>query len=323
MKKVIKTSLKILGWIILGIVTLLLLAALLIQTDFVKKKISSFAEKQANTFINGELTLGEIGGNFFTGINLEDILISQNGDTLGYIQELKASYNLLPLIDGKLDIQSVQVGSPRVFLKQINDSTWNVQQLIKASTDTTTANTSSSNFAIDLAKFRLVDGTIFIDSQDTLIPREINKFAIVFSGAYSADKQSLKMDEFSFNARQPDVSVEKLIFTINRDKESIVLKDFELKTAKNQLQGDGDFAEASDPYGNANFKTAPIALSEFQFILPDLQLPARPVFTLEASLRDEKVKAVIQLEAEDQKFHFDLVSENLYIFLFNPENTEL
>jgi len=323
MKKVITYTLKILGWTILGIVTILLLAVLLLQTSFIKKKIASFAEKQANTFINGELTLGEIGGNFFSRISLKNILITQNGDTVGYIQELKASYNLLPLIDGKLDLQNVQLSGPRIFLKQINDSTWNIQQLIKPSTDTTTADTASSDFAIDLAKFQLADGVIYIDSQDTLIPQEINQLRILLSGAYSADKQSLKMDEFSFNARQPDVSIEKLVFNINRDKEAIILKDFELKTTKNQLQGDGDFAEAPDRKGNANFKSAPIVLSEFQFVLPDLQLPATPVFTLEANLHDEKVKAIIQLEAEDQKFHFDLVSENLYAFIFNPEDTEL
>lgn len=323
MKKVIKYTLKTLGWIILGILTLLILAALLIQTSFLKKKIASFAVKQANTFINGDVTLGEIDGNFFTGIILRDILITQGGDTVGYIKELKTNYNLIPLIRGKLDLLSVQLTGPRIFLKQINDSTWNVQQLIKPSSDTTPSDTTASDFAIDLAIFKLTDGIIHIDSPDTLIPREINQLKIMLSGSYSAKKQALKMDEFSFNTRQPDVTLQKLAFSLKRDQESIVLKDFVLKTAKNQLQGDADFSEARGREGNANFKSGPIQLSEFEFALPDLQFPATPTFALEANLADDKVIATIQVEDKEQKVYFDLVSDNLYAFIFRPENNQL
>ncbi|MDD3890866.1 MAG: translocation/assembly module TamB domain-containing protein [Bacteroidales bacterium] len=323
MKKVITYTLKILGWIILGIVTLLLLVALLIQTSFVKKKIASFAEKQANTFINGKLTLGDINGNFFTGISLKNILITHEGDTIGYFEEISATYNLLPLIGGKLDVRNVLLSHPRIFLKQINDSTWNVQQLIKPSASTTPSDTTTSNFAINLAKFHLANGTIYINSPDTLIPREIDQLKIILSGSYSADAQSLKMDEFSFNTQQPAISLEKIVFNLKRDKESIVLKDFVLKTTKNQLQGEADYAEAPNRKGNANFKSTPIRLSEFEFVLPDFQLPATPIFTLESSLHNEGVKAIIQVEDKGQKIYFNLVSENLYAFIFNPENTEL
>ncbi len=323
MKKVIIYTLKILGWIVLGIVAILLLAVLLLQTSFLKKKIAVFAEKQANTFINGEVKLGELSGNFFTGIILKDVLITQKGDTIGYIKELKTTYSLIPLISGTLDLRSVQLEGPRIFLKQINDSTWNVQQLIKPSADTTPTDTTPSNFTINLAMLRLTDGTIHIDSPDTLIPREINQLRILLSGSYHAEKQALKMEEFSFNTRHPDFSLKKLVFDVKRDKESIVLKDFVLKTAKNQLEGDADFSEAPGRKGNANFKSAPIQLSEFEFVLPDLQLPATPIFTFEANLANDEVLATIQIEDKEQKLYFDLVSENLYAFIFNPEETQL
>ncbi len=323
MKKIITYTLKILGWIILGIITLLILAALLIQTSFVKKKIAAFAEKQANIFINGEVSLGSIEGNFFTGISIKNILITQKGDTIGYIQEIKTNYNLFPLLGGKLDVRNVQIGGPRIFLEQINDSTWNVQQLIKASADTTPTDTTASNFAIDVKLFQLVNGYIRIKTADTLIPKEITNLKLLFSGSYSSDEQAIKMDEFSFNTRQPDVSLEKLVFSLKRDKESIVLKNFNLKTAKNQLKGDADFSEAPNRKGNASFNSAPIQVSEFEFALPDLQLPANPVFSFDASLRNDSVNATMSIEDKDQKIHFDLNSENLYAFIFNTDETIL
>jgi translocation and assembly module TamB len=78
MKKVIKHILRILGWMILGIIILLVLVSLLIQTRPVKNKLADVAENQSSKFIHGELAVGKIDGNFFTEIILEDFLVSYN-----------------------------------------------------------------------------------------------------------------------------------------------------------------------------------------------------------------------------------------------------
>jgi len=323
MKKVITYTLKILGWIFLGVVTLLILAALLIQTPFAKRKIASIAENQAGSFIHGQLSLGEIDGNFFTHLSLKDLLITQETDTLAYIKEISTSYNLLPLIDGKLQILNLKLLEPRVFLEQLNDSTWNVQQLIKTSDSEPTTDTTSSDFAVNLDRFQLENGSIQIDSPDTLIPREINRIELQLSGAYQTDKQELNLNEFSFTTREPNISLEKLTFSLRRNKEAMTLNDFVLKTAKNQFQGEADYAETPSRKGNANFESAPIKLSEFEFVLPDFQFPATPVFTLQASLRHDSVRALVEIEDKNQRISIDLVSENLYDFILNPEKAEL
>lgn len=323
MKKVTKYILKILGWIVLGLIILLLLSALLLQTTFVKKKIATFAENQAKNFITGQVTIGELNGNFFTNLSLDDLLISHNDDTLGYIKELSASYNLLPLIDSKLHLLNLKIASPRFILKQINDSTWNVQQLIKASDNETTNDTTSSNFAVKLDQFSLENGQVKIDSPDTLFPREINQMKLLLSGDYQANEQYLKLEELSFDTRQPAVSLEKLTFNLRRNQESLELNDFVLKTTKNQLQGEADYAEEPIRKGNANLKSKPIQLSEFEFVLPDLQLPASPVFTLQANIHKDSVQALVEIEDKNQYISIDLVSENLYDFIINPEKAEL
>jgi uncharacterized protein involved in outer membrane biogenesis len=52
-------------------------------------------------------------------------------DTLAQIDEIKAGYNLWPLLRNTLEIHSAEIIRPRIFLKQENDSVWNVQQLVK------------------------------------------------------------------------------------------------------------------------------------------------------------------------------------------------
>src|SRR6056297_3373983 len=109
MKKGITYGLRILGWLIAGILILLLLVSLLIQTRPVKERIARISEKQAGNVLNGELSIGKIDGNFFTGLSLENILLTYQNDTLAYIEKFSANYNLLPLLSRKLDVTSAEI----------------------------------------------------------------------------------------------------------------------------------------------------------------------------------------------------------------------
>ncbi|MEE4285365.1 MAG: hypothetical protein V2I31_04425, partial [Mariniphaga sp.] len=72
MKKGIKYGVVVPGSIILGILLLLLLAALILQTQPAKQKIARVAEIQVGKFINGNLSIGKIEGNFFTHLSLKN-----------------------------------------------------------------------------------------------------------------------------------------------------------------------------------------------------------------------------------------------------------
>lgn len=319
MKKILKYTVGILLWILLSIVALLVLVLLLIQTGPVKKKLAGIASEQASVFVNGEVNVGAIEGNFLTHIKLKNVLLSDiNKDTVAHIEQIDASYSLLSLLYSELRVNSLGIHTPTIFLKQLNDSTWNVQNIVKPSdpekVDTTT---SSGSLNIYMQQFILSDGNVFIQSPDTIIPRKIADLNSEISLRYTSEKQEIQLKSFSFTSLKPQVQLQQLSLQLTRTAQKIVLKDFYIKTALNKLQGEAQYISEPDTMANASLNSDPLQLEEFEFFIPGLQFPATPVFSFDASLKKDSVRATLELQDKDQRININLHSANLLAFIQN------
>ncbi|WP_423127682.1 translocation/assembly module TamB domain-containing protein [Gaoshiqia sp. Z1-71] len=324
MLKIITYGLRILGWLALALTVLLLSVALLIQTKPVKRKLARLVERQAANFLHARLSIGEIDGNFFTHLSFRNVLLTSQSDTIAFIEALDARYNLRALSDRKLELRRISVGKPFFFLKQINDSTWNVQEMIKPlPPDSVVDTTASKPFEIDLALFQIEEGSVRIDASDTLIPRQVNQINTRLSLNYSGEQQSLRLHDFSFVTSRPDFTVKQLSFDLSVNSELTELKRFYLKTAQNQLNGELTYAENVKTESTARIESAPLRWNEFEFFLPDLKIPATPVFKMDAAVRQGSLIASLELADQDQRISFELESENLTEWIFNQDSLQL
>ena len=323
MKKGIKYGLVVPGMLFLGILLLVLLTALLIQTEPAKRKIARIAETQVNKIINGNLTIGKIEGNFFTRLSIKNVLITMEQDTLAYIEEIKAGYNLWPLLRNTLEIYSAEIIHPQIFLKQVNDSVWNVQQIVKPGPEKPELEPEpSSGFNIRLPVFRLVDGFIRTETYDTIIPQRIENLNTELSLVWVENEQQARLKQFSFSARNPDFNLNRLEFLISQKHTFIELEDFRIETAINQLNGEAGFSPEKKE-GEANFKIPALNLSEFSYFLPYLKFPATPDIKLQARMDEKNARATLLLEDQNQQITLQVASDNLTEFLFNSEENIL
>jgi translocation and assembly module TamB len=313
LKKWIIYSFRILGGLILFIIIVVLLAAVLIQTKPVKNKLARIAGVQASKFIEGEVTVGKIDGNFFTHIILEDILLTQDNDTIAYIQGFHAGYDLLALLKGTIDVHSALIERPYIFLEQLNDSVWNVQQLVTPSEEPDTVSTDS--MPINISRFRITGGHIIISSPDTVIPRQINNLNTQLSLKWSDSEKLIVMNNFSFQTRQPELQLNRLEFRFREHDQVFELNDFYLETAQNQLEGSAMFQMDPDRKGSASFKTGELHPGEFEYYIPVFGMEARPVISIEAILLNDSVYLEAEVAHQNQVFTVDLSSPNLYTFL--------
>src|SRR5690554_5226465 len=116
MRRTLKYIFKLVGGLLLILLLVVLLISLLIQLKPVKNQIARIAEQQTSKYINGELSIGELDGNFFTEIHLERVLLKQEGDTLAHVGILNLRYNLLSLLDGVVDLHSARIENPYIYL---------------------------------------------------------------------------------------------------------------------------------------------------------------------------------------------------------------
>ena len=127
LKKIAKLLTYSLGSFILLVVFLLLL----LQTDMVKRYLLGLGVDKVNARLNGELTVGGISGSLFGDLELTDITIVRQQDTICGIQRIKLGYQLSPILDQQIMIDSVIIDSVTLSVRQYADSSWNLDGLMK------------------------------------------------------------------------------------------------------------------------------------------------------------------------------------------------
>jgi translocation and assembly module TamB len=322
MRKILKYTFKILGGLILILLLIVLLVSLLIQTRVAKDKITIIAERQASGFIHGNLQIGRLGGNFFTRLTLENVLLTYEDDTIAHIAEIDVRYNLLSLFNNTVDIHSAVINRPFFYLEQINDSVWNIQEIIKPGEEPTdTADAESIN--INVSSFRLNEGRIAVHSPDTVIPQQIRNLNAELSLYWSEETQRAEVKEFTLATEEPGFELKQLTFNFTGENKNFNLRDFYLQTAQNKIEGRASFQPEPTLQGQAHFETSPLHLREFHYFLPGLETAATPVIVIDGRLEQDSAYIDVELTDRNQSVMVNLASGNLSEFLFSDTETRL
>lgn len=314
MKKAIRIGLRILGGMILIVLLIVLLLTLFIQTRPAKKMITRIAEKQVSQIINGDLSVGELDGNFFAHLLLKDVLLTSEEDTLAFVQEIELKYNLLSLFDGLVDLHSVDIVKPYVYLEQRNDSTWNLQELMKpAEEEADTTSTGSVN--INLSIMNINNGRIVINAPDSIIPDAVHNLNAEISLFYSDSLTHVDLSKFNFLTANPHLQLKQLSVLFKMDQKQAELERFHLETAQNRIEGTARYTMAPSGNGTAQFITAPLNTDEFAFLIPGTRLPANPVLTFNGQMQNDTIEADLVLKDKDQTLTARILSGNLMDFI--------
>ncbi|RYD77463.1 MAG: AsmA family protein [Sphingobacteriales bacterium] len=164
-------------FVTLAVLIVLVVGAAVIIPFVFKDKIIEFAKAEANKKINAQvdfdndisISILRSFPNLSVGVNNLKVINKAPfaGDTLAYIPELRATLDIMSVINGdKMDVKSFYLGNPRINLV-VNDSgiaNWDItfpdqDSLAAAGKDTT------SNFRMGLQKYELADATIVYDDR--------------------------------------------------------------------------------------------------------------------------------------------------------------
>ncbi len=316
MKKIFKYTVRGILILFSTVILLIVLAGIIIQTNYFKRKLTPIIERVANNYITGTLKIKQIEGNFLKGFVLIDIVLLEGQDTVAFIPKLSAKYKLLPLLRNKLEISSVEIDNPLIFLKEINDSTWNIQQIIKTPKNEQ-VDTTTSSFIIDLKKFSIEQGAIKIASTDTIIPKRVDNLNIALSLYYSEKRQTINIQEFNLKTQEPTLWLRDFTANITRKNEAIEIKNLIIKTEYNQITAQGNYSPHPKISGDIIIKSNPLHIDEFSYYIPGIQLLAYPTLQLDAHARNDSLVATIKLDNLKESIDFDLRLANFPAIIYN------
>jgi len=302
---------------IVGVIVLISIVLVSMQTPVVKKQIVRIVESQASKMLNAELSIGKLGGNFFTNLTLDNIaLLSAEKDTVVSISQVQLNYRLLPLLNAKIIVENIAIENPYLHLKQLPDSSWNVMHIVKQTENEPDTTSSSFDMLVLLDRFALSNGVVKIDAFEENIPERIQNLNIALSGLYSAEKQQANLSDFRLKTQNPDIELLALNLKFEGDTTFAKLHNLLLQTAENRITAKGEYHFSSGRKSCAELKTQPIVFDEFKAFLPaDFHFVPHPKLNLFAELRDKQLNVDVQIKDGEQEVDLKILSHQLLEYL--------
>ncbi len=285
-----------------------------------------------NDAITGEFNLGEINGTILTTLNLKDISLINNADTLFTAKQIDISINPFPLLIKKLYVEKIKLSDVNVFVLEREDGSWSVDNIFKE--DSTSSddkadsikteietkgkfpfivfinelNLSDLNFVVRNFKNRnSINYNKFIDFNDLLIT-DLNLNAQIEADVNNNDFQ-LKINHFTFSPNLSRFRLIDLAGNFHVTENYAEVEDLYIITDSSAIQIDAKL-DGINLFGRVdlekfenyplkfNFKADPFTFSDLSTFIDAVDFIRGPIFMTfsgEGKFGDFKHNAYLQM----------------------------
>lgn len=156
-----KSFLRVVKWLLLGLGFLLLLSAVGIALYTRTENFTRWAREESvatvNNLIRGAISVERLEGSIRGHLTLYKVALRYQEQEILQVPRLDVSFSLLPLLWGQVKIAGIAAAQPRAYLSQDRDGKWNV---VEALSPREQKPETSSGIAIFVRSLRLEDGDI-------------------------------------------------------------------------------------------------------------------------------------------------------------------
>lgn len=225
------------GTLLVGIVALALIVS---QTPWFRDWLRQFVVRESKQYVNGELSIGGMGGNLLFGLNLTDVAVDVSGTRVIAVKSLEVDYSVFQLISSGLEINDIRIEQPVVRL--VHDAQgWNVARLVKR--EEKEADREGPGRPISLPSIEIVGGTVFITdnapSESYTLPEKIEGLDVKASYEYAPVHYTVGLDYLRFRATSPELTMEQLSGQWAVRDDNLYIEEMRVKTTNTSLSVDG------------------------------------------------------------------------------------
>ena len=290
--------LALVGTIFVGVVAVALIAS---QTPWFKNWLRRFVVREADQYLNGQLSIGSLGGNLFTGVELGDVAVEMNGERVITLKKLEVKYRIGDLLSSGRTVQQIRLEEPFVLLRHTADG-WNLAKLPKKQAEE--ANRQGPGHPLSLPDIEIVNGSAIVDdrapSPSYTIPKRIDAFNTKAGFEYAPVHYSLTLDSFSVAGHSPDVTVASLTGRTGTRGDDLHFENVAIRTAASSVTIAGAVRNyLSRPDLNVTITSPRISLPEFAGVLPAARGYAlHPSLNLRAEGPQDRLRLTISEQSE-------------------------
>jgi autotransporter translocation and assembly factor TamB len=266
---------------VLTLVILLGAGVAVTQTSWFKNWLRQKAVSQAGQYLNGELTIARLGGNIFTGVELEGVALRHEGQTAVAMDRLIVGYSPLTMIAEGIVLDSMTLENPTILLQR-DKGRWNFNRFVK-----TRENTGGRGAPpITMQSIVINNGHLIVKDEGRLV-EDLTRLDTRFAFSYEKPGVAIAINQMSANG--VDMNVRTLAGDLRFDRGSIVARNLAIETDRSSLVTTLSYTGPED-------RLLDIRLDAERLSLPEIGRYFRPVanITLEPAVN---VRARGTLEA--------------------------
>jgi autotransporter translocation and assembly factor TamB len=286
------------GTIVVGIIALALIVS---QTPWFRDWLRRYVVRESTQYLNGNLSIGSLGGNLFYGVELGNVALDVNGERVVTLDRLEVKYSVAELISKGITVREIRLESPFVLLRHDKNG-WNVANLVKKQEQE--AEREGPGRPISLPDIEIVNGRAAIEdkapSETYRLPSRIDAMNVKAGFEYAPVHYSLTLNDLSFAGKAPDLTVTRVSGRIGTRDDNLNVENLSLKTSQSTLTVDGVIRNyLANPNLQVTASSPRLSLPELSGVLPVVKGYAlQPSFNLRAEGPQDNLKLTLNETSE-------------------------
>jgi autotransporter translocation and assembly factor TamB len=285
------------GTLLVGIVALALIVS---QTPWFRDWLRRYIVRESKQYLNGELSIGQIGGNLLFGVQVSDIAVDLSGERVVAAKALEVDYDVFQLISKGVILSEIKLIAPEIKLERDGHG-WNVNQLIKKQEKE--ANREGPRRPIDLQAIEIADGRVTIADHKGpdgyRLPGVIEDLDLKASYAYAPVHYSVVIDRASMRTTSPQLALTELTGKIAVRDDNLYVESMSISTTESSLKIEGVVEDYLSTPVLKITTTGKVSLPEVGRVLPAAgEYALHPQFNVKASGPAEKVLLDLDVRSE-------------------------
>ncbi|MBI2834017.1 MAG: hypothetical protein HYX76_06280, partial [Acidobacteria bacterium] len=278
----------------------LALAIIVSQTPWFKDWLRRYIIRETQQYLNGEVSIGSVGGSLFYGVDLTDLTIRMAGQTVLTIKDVKIDYSVFEVVSGGVKIDDIRLNKPAVLL--VRDAQgWNLGRLIKQ--QAREKDRRGPKYPISIGEIGLSDASFVLSNpsagRSVRVPARIDRVNASFSFHYEPVRYTIAIHHVSLRTHEPALDLNRFTGTIALADENVYLDELRINTAESELRVDGTIDHyLTAPAYNLTAGSGKFSLSEISRIVPAVAgIEVQPVFKVATHGAADRLEVAVDVKS--------------------------
>ena len=228
-------ALAITGTLIVGVLAVALIVS---QTPWFKDWLRRYIIRESKQYLNGDLTIGGLGGNLFFGVHLSDVFVDVSGQRIVAVKGLEVDYSIFDFISKGIVLDELKLNQPTLVLMRDRDG-WNLARLVKRQRKE--ADREGPGRPVTMPSIEITDARVsvrdVVGTTGITVPEEIGDLDVKASFEYAPVHYSLELEHLSFQSSQ--IALNQATGKISVRDDNVYLDQVAISTRESSLRIDG------------------------------------------------------------------------------------